>query len=112
MNTFGLAVTLPATVLGGWPSDRYGRKRVSFITNLAMEVRCTIFSVAYSLAMGLFAGTAPMVAEWMLKRENWHLGPALYMVAWLAPALWFVKRRRETAHAVMDQVSYPSAITG
>jgi MFS transporter, MHS family, proline/betaine transporter len=159
MNTIGLAVTIPATVLGGWLSDRFGRKRVSFITNLAMmvlavpafslsvwfapwpggpspgptaafmvaqllmavpmgivfgvqgvmisemlpkEVRCTVFSVAYSLAMALFAGTAPMVAEWMLKREDWHLGPALYMVAWLALALWFISRRRETAYTTLD----------
>jgi len=159
MNTIGLAVTIPATVLGGWLSDRFGRKRVSFVTNMAMaffavpafclcvwfsvwpgvaspgpntafligqllmaapmglvfgvqgvmisemlpkEVRCTVFSVAYSLAMGLFAGTAPMVAEWMLKRANWELGPAFYMVAWLALALWFISRCRETAYAPLD----------
>jgi MFS transporter, MHS family, proline/betaine transporter len=159
MNTIGLAVTIPATVAGGWLSDRFGRKRVSFITNLAMmflavpafslsvwfapwpggpapgptaafligqllmsvpmgivfgvqgvmisemlprEVRCTVFSVSYSLAMGLFAGTAPMVAEWMLKSENWHLGPAFYMVGWLALALWFISRCRETAFADLD----------
>ena len=128
MNTIVLAVTIPTTVLCGWLSDRFGRKRISWITNLAMailavpafsmctwfapwpggptpepaaafligqllmavpmglvfgvqgvmisemlpkEVRCTVFSVAYSLAMGLFAGTAPMVAEWMLRLENW-----------------------------------------
>jgi len=159
MNTIGLAVTIPATVLGGWLSDRFGRKRVSFITNLAMavlvvpafslsvwfapwpggpspgptaafligqllmavpmglvfgvqgvmisemlprSVRCTVFSVSYSLAMGLFAGTAPMVAEWMLKREDWQLGPAFYMVGWLALAVWFISRRRETAHTALN----------
>jgi MHS family proline/betaine transporter-like MFS transporter len=159
MNTIGLAVTIPATVLGGWLSDRFGRKQVSFITNLAMavcavpafslsvwfapwpggpsleptaaflvgqllmavpmglvfgvqgvmisemlprDVRCTVFSVSYSLAMGLFAGTAPMVAEWMLKRENWHLGPAFYMVGWLVLASWFISRRRETAYTALD----------
>jgi len=159
MNTIGLAVTIPATVLGGWLSDRFGRKRVSFLTNLAMavlavpafslsvwfapwpggpslgptaaflvgqllmavpmglvfgvqgvmiaemlpkEVRCTVFSVAYSLAMGLFAGTAPMVAEWMLKWENWQLGPAFYMVGWLTLALWFISQRQETAYTTLD----------
>jgi MFS transporter, MHS family, proline/betaine transporter len=159
MNTIGLAVTIPATALGGWLSDRFGRNRVSLITNLTMallaipafslsvwfapwpggpslgptaafllgqllmavpmglvfgvqgvmisemlprDVRCTVFSVSYSLAMGLFAGTAPMVAEWMLKRENWHLGPAFYMVVWLALAIWFISRRRETAYTPLD----------
>jgi MHS family proline/betaine transporter-like MFS transporter len=38
MNTIGLAVTVPATALGGWLSDRHGRKRVSFATNLAMAI--------------------------------------------------------------------------
>ncbi len=159
MNTIGLAVTIPATVLGGWLSDRFGRKSISFITNLTMavlavpafslsvlfapwpggpsldptaaflvgqllvavpmglvfgvqgvmisemlprDVRCTIFSVSYSLAMGLFAGTSPMVAEWMLKRENWYLGPAFYMLIWLALALWFISRRPETAHTPLS----------
>ena len=159
INTIGLAVTIPGTVLGGWLSDRFGRKRISFITNLAMgvfavpafslsvwfapwpggpspgpaaaflagqllmavplgivlgvqgvmisemlprEVRCTVFSVSYSLAMGLFAGTVPMVAEWMLKRENWPLGPAFYMVGWLAVALWCISSRQETAYKPLD----------
>jgi MHS family proline/betaine transporter-like MFS transporter len=159
MNTIGLAITIPGTVLGGWLSDHFGRRSVSLITNLAMvvcavpafslcvwfapwpggpspgptaafligqllmavpmgvvfgvqgvmisemlprEVRCTVFSVAYSLAMGLFAGTAPIVAEWMLKRENWHLGPAFYMVGWLLVALWCISRCQETAHKPLD----------
>lgn len=159
MNTIGLAVTIPGTVLGGWLSDHYGRKPVSLVTNLAMVVcavpafslcvwfapwpggpspgptaafligqllmavpmgmvfgvqgvmiseilptgvRCTVFSVAYSLAMGLFAGTAPMVAEWMLKRENWDLGPAFYMMGWLALALWCINLSEETAYKPLD----------
>jgi MFS transporter, MHS family, proline/betaine transporter len=159
MNTIGLAVTIPITVLGGLLSDHFGRRRISLITNVAMvvlavpafslcvwfapwpggpslgtnsaflvgqllmavpmgvvfgvqgvmisemlprEVRCTVFSVSYSLAMGLFAGTAPMVAEWMLMHENWSLGPALYMVGWLVVALWCVGRRQETAYKPLD----------
>jgi len=159
MNTIGLAVTVPATVLGGWLSDRFGRKRISFWTNLAMavssvpafllciwfelwpggsshgqavaflagqllmavpmglvfgvqgamisemlprEVRCIVFSVAYSLAMALFAGTAPMVAEWMLRVQNWPFGPAFYMVGWLVLALWCISNCKETAHVALD----------
>lgn len=159
MNTIGLALTIPSTVLGGWLSDRIGRKRVSLVTNLAMaalafpvfslsvwfspwsggpspgptaafligqvlmavpmgvvfgvqgvmiaemlprDVRCTVFSVSYSLAMGMFAGTAPMVAEWMLKREGWALGPSFYMVGWLAVAIYCISRSQETAHKNLD----------
>lgn len=159
LNTIGLAITIPGTVLGGWLSDHFGRKPVSLVTNLAMVVcavpafslcvwftpwpggpspgpstafligqllmavpmgmvlgvqgvmisemlptgvRCTVFSVAYSLAMGIFAGTAPVVAEWMLKRENWHLGPAFYMMGWLALALWCINLSDETAYKPLD----------
>ncbi len=69
---------------------------------LPKEVRCTVFSVSYSLAMGLFAGTAPMVAEWMLEMEQWPLGPGLYMMGWLVLALWFISRCRETAHVAFE----------
>lgn len=156
MNTIGLAVTVPATVLGGWLSDRFGRKRISFLTNLALavcsfpafflcirfelwpggsahvqataflagqllmavpmglvfgvqgvmisemlprEARCIVFSVAYSLAMALFAGTAPMVAEWMLRVQDWQFGPVFYMVGWLVLAMWCISSCKETAHA-------------
>ncbi|MFH0957600.1 MAG: MFS transporter [Pseudomonadota bacterium] len=159
MNTIGLAVTIPGTVLGGWLSDNFGRKRISIITYLIMvilaipafclcvtfrpwpggpymgptlafllgqlamaapmgivfglqgvmisemlpkEVRCTVFSVSYSLAMGLFAGTAPMVAEWMLKSQAWQLGPAFYMVIWLTIGLWSIKLCDETAFNPLD----------
>ena len=54
------------------------------------------------LAMGLFAGTAPMVAEWMLKSKAWELGPAFYMVIWLAIGLWSIGRCEETAFKPLD----------
>ncbi len=76
----------------------FGAQGVTISEMLPKGVRCTVFSVSYSLAMGLFAGTAPMVAEWMLKKENWPLRSAFYMVGWLAVALWCISRRQGTAH--------------
>jgi MHS family proline/betaine transporter-like MFS transporter len=61
------------------------------------QVRCTVFSVSYSLAMGIFAGTSPMVAEWMVKREIWDVGPAIYTILWLVPAILVISRCKETA---------------
>jgi len=80
----------------------FGVQGVMISEMLPKDVRCTVFSVSYSLAMGLFAGTAPMVAEWMLKREYWHLGPAFYMVGWLVVSLWCISRSRETAYRPLD----------
>jgi MFS family permease len=67
MNTIGLAVTVPATVLGGWLSDRHGRKRVSFATNLAMAI---LVVPAFSLCV------------WS---SPWPGGPALPQAA---PSWW------------------------
>ena len=80
----------------------FGLQGVMISEMLPKEVRCTVFSVSYSLAMGLFAGTAPMVAEWMLKSKAWELGPAFYMVIWLAIGLWSIGRCEETAFKPLD----------
>ena len=154
MNIIAMLVLIPSTILGGWLSDRFGRKRVSLICNVVLaiimapvfsmcfsftlwpsgpaltpyisyliglllmavpmgiilgvqgvmitelipkQVRCTVFSVSYSLAMGIFAGTSPMVAEWMVKREIWDVGPAIYTILWLVPAILVISRCKETA---------------
>ena len=153
LNTIALVVMLPFIALGGWWSDRVGRRPVSLATNGAMlvlavpvftlcfafrpwpdgptldpalafltgqllmsitiglilgvqgvmvpellprEVRCTVFSVAYSLAMALFAGSAPLLSEWMLNVRGWTAGPALYLIVWLSIAILAVWRSPET----------------
>ena len=153
LNTVALVVMLPFIALGGWWSDRRGRRPASIVTNAAMvllavptlslcfgfelwpggpglepaaaflagqllmavpiglvygvqgamvaellpqEVRCTVFSVAYSLAMALFAGSSPLIAEWMLHRVQWSAGPAVYLIVWAMIAVVSVVRSRET----------------
>ncbi len=153
MNSIGLAITIPTTVIGGWLSDKYGRKKISLITNLFIiiisipvlymclffdstfmdanigyqyiflagqilmaipiglvlgvqgamvaellpkDVRCTVFSVAYSLAMALFASTSPMVAAWMLHLTNDAILPALYIMLWVVIAVICIVRSPET----------------
>ena len=153
LNTLSLVIMLPFVALGGWWSDRSGRKQVSLKVNVAMlvlavpvlslclsfrlwpggpalepwlafvlgqlpmavaiglllgvqgvmvaellpkGVRCTVFAVAYSLAMALFAGSAPHITEWLLKVQRWELGPALYVIFWLLLALLAISGARET----------------
>jgi MHS family proline/betaine transporter-like MFS transporter len=55
--------------------------------------RCTVFSIAYSLAMALFAGTAPVVCSWLLEEQGWQWGPALYCGLFALPAWWALKGR-------------------
>jgi len=154
INTAGLALTIPTTVLGGWLSDRYGRKKISVIINamillvaipslymlldfnvlvpgvkvspqmiffiglvllavpvgivlgvqgamvaeiLPKHVRCTIFSVAYGLAMALFASTSPIVAQLLLGISTSPLLPGLYIVVWSVICLLSLKYCPETS---------------
>jgi MHS family proline/betaine transporter-like MFS transporter len=48
--------------------------------------RCAVFSIAYSLAMALFAGTAPLVASWFQHQQASWLTP-LYALLFGAAAL-------------------------
>lgn len=49
--------------------------------------RCTVFSLAYSLSMALFAGSAPLVCSWLLQEQGWSWAPALYCSLYAVPAL-------------------------
>ncbi len=66
---------------------------------LPKGVRCTVFSVAYSLAMAFFAGSAPLIAGWLLKVRDWEAGPAIYVIFWLLLAILSLFRAPETLRA-------------
>ena len=51
------------------------------------KIRCSAFSLSYSISVAVVGGTAPMAAAWMLQEQGWSQGPAWYCVAWSIPAL-------------------------
>lgn len=55
--------------------------------------RCAVFSIAYSLAMALFAGTAPLVATW-LAEQQWSALTVPYTLIYGAAALITVQHLR------------------
>ena len=55
--------------------------------------RCAVFSIAYSLAMAVFAGTAPLVASW-LAGQQWSAWLVPYVLLYGAAALITVQRLR------------------
>jgi MHS family proline/betaine transporter-like MFS transporter len=57
--------------------------------------RCAVFSIGYSLAMALFAGTAPLVATWLQERQHWPWGIPLYALIYGVLALWAVQSSRQ-----------------
>ena len=51
------------------------------------KIRCSAFSLSYSLSVAIVGGTAPMAATWLLQEQGWSQGPAWYCVIWAIPAL-------------------------
>ncbi|WP_018388547.1 MFS transporter [Ancylobacter sp. FA202] len=49
--------------------------------------RCTALSLSYNLALGLAGGTAPMVAVYLVNREQFDMGPAAYLIGVAALSL-------------------------
>jgi MHS family proline/betaine transporter-like MFS transporter len=52
------------------------------------EQRCSVFAIGYSLAVAIFAGTAPMVTAWLLEINAWTWGPATYCFIYALPAIY------------------------
>ncbi len=58
------------------------------------EQRCSVFAIGYSLAVALFAGTAPMVTAWLLEINAWTWGPAAYCFIYAIPAIYALRSLR------------------
>lgn len=69
------------------------------VAMLPLRQRCAVFSIAYSLAMALFAGTAPLVATWLFDRQHWPWATPLYALLYGVLALWAVQVIRERLRA-------------
>jgi MHS family proline/betaine transporter-like MFS transporter len=52
------------------------------------EQRCSVFAIGYSLAVAIFAGTAPMMTAWLLEIKAWAWGPAAYCFIYAIPAIY------------------------
>jgi MHS family proline/betaine transporter-like MFS transporter len=64
------------------------------VAMVPLRQRCAVFSIGYSLAMALFAGTAPLVASWLLQRQHWPGATPLYALVYGLIALRAVQASR------------------
>ena len=55
---------------------------------LPAEIRCTGMGIGYNVAIGIFGGTAPLVATYLISRTGNDFVPAYYLMA--ASAISFV----------------------
>ena len=44
-------------------------------------VRCSAVSTSYNVVLGIFGGTAPIVATYLIQRTHDDLSPAYYIMA-------------------------------
>lgn len=51
------------------------------VEQLPRDVRCTGSAVSYNLAVGIFGGTTPMIAAWLIRATGNEIAPAYYLLA-------------------------------
>ena len=73
-----------------------GSQGLLAVQQVPARERCTVFSVAYSLAMALFAGTGPLVCSWLLEQRGLAWAPTVYCLLFAFPALYALRRIRPT----------------
>ena len=64
--------------------------------------RCTAFSLSYNFAIGLAGGTAPMVAVYLVNREQYDMGPAVYLIVIAAISLIAAVTMKERRGVALD----------
>ncbi len=147
-NTISLVVVLISKPLGGWLSDRIGRRRLMISLTVAMMAivyfsyrmlygsptqfvlgqvmlgvpigmalglqgamvveifpvrsRVTSMSIAYSIALALSGGTAPLVATWLIDQTGNLLAPAWYAMVFGAIGLAIMWPMQETNGRALD----------
>jgi len=65
-----------------------GAQGVLGVAMVTMQQRCAVFSIGYSLAMALFAGTSPLVATWLVDQQQRPWAIPLYCLPFAVLALW------------------------
>jgi len=64
---------------------------------LPTRVRYTALSIGYNVAVAIFGGFAPFIAQWLIGVTGSNLAPAFYLIAAAAITFVVVLRIRETA---------------
>ena len=150
VTTVMLVVQAVWIVLGGWLSDRFGRRRIGLVfTGLLIvsvpvafplglgqgtlsglvlaqamlgvsvgvltgvqgamvaemapaDARCMVYGLSYSVGIAAFAGTAPMLCEWMVGRLGWTHAPALYAMGAALVSMLVMVRLKPAQLASLD----------
>jgi len=75
----------------------YGVTPATMIEMLPTEVRCSGVSIGYNLCLGLFGGTTPLIATYLVARTSDDFAPAYYLMAVTLVSFVALLGLRETA---------------
>jgi MHS family proline/betaine transporter-like MFS transporter len=91
-------VAIPISIL-------FGLQGAMIVELTPAAIRCSLFSVAYSAAIALFAGTSPLMATWLTQSLKLQWGPVIYLLAGLLVSLWTLFTLPETHHQSLAEVN-------
>lgn len=72
------------------------------VEQLPHAVRCTGTAVSYNLAVGLFGGTTPMIAAWLIRSTGNEIAPAYYLLAFAIVSFLAVIPYKEKARLPLE----------
>jgi MHS family proline/betaine transporter-like MFS transporter len=87
LGQFGFGVVIAAYVAVG---------PAMMVEAFPRDVRCSAVSTSYNVVLGIFGGTAPLVATYLIQRTHDDLSPAYFIMAAAcisAAAIFTMKRR-------------------
>jgi len=83
----------------------FGLQGAMIVELTPAAIRCSLFSVAYSLAIAIFAGTSPLIATWFVESLKWQWGPVTYLMVGLLVSLWTLFTLPETHRKSLVEVN-------
>lgn len=83
-----VAIVIPIMLL-------FGAQGVLISGLVKPSERCSLFAIGYSLSVGLFAGTAPLIVSWFLEVKSWVWAPAIYCFIYALPAIYILHKMRD-----------------
>ncbi len=77
----------------------FGSYPTMMVDMVAPRLRVSTISIGYNLCLGIFGGTTPMVAAYLIARTHVDLSPAFYLMGAAIVSLLVLKTIKEPIHS-------------
>ena len=90
LGQLGFAVLI-SMIFGSYPT--------MMVDMFAPRLRVSTISIGYNLCLGIFGGTTPMVAAYLIARTHVDLSPAFYLMGAAIVSLLVLRTIKEPVHS-------------